>query len=104
MSEPGHGIPGLHVEGRWKADGAFEISGHHLGESLVPLMGKNEYEYAITVPVEQLDAFAAALGADAASGTEGIDAAWSAQESEIVRHGEKRWLTEHGIEHEFWSW
>ena len=101
--EPGHGIRGLHVGTQWKADGAFEISGHHLGESLIPLMGKDEYEYAITVPTDQLDALASALGADATAGAAGIDAAWSAQESEIVRHGEKRWLTEHGITHEFWS-
>jgi hypothetical protein len=103
MSATGHGIPGLHVEAQWKADGAFVISGHHLGESLVPLMGKNEYEYAITVPVDQLGAFASALGVDEAAGAAVIDAAWAKQESEIVRHGEKRWLTEHGIEHEFWS-
>jgi hypothetical protein len=86
------------------ADGAFEISGHHLGESLIPLMGKDEYEYVITVPVHHIAAFASALGADASAGAAGIDAAWSAQESEIIRHGEKRWLTEHGVEHEFWSW
>ena len=84
-----HGIPDLYVRTSRNAAGDFVIEGQHLGAGL----GRDDYEYYITVKAADLPSLATALGTD----TAGIDAAWAAQSGEIVRRGENRWLEEHGV-------
>jgi predicted NAD-dependent protein-ADP-ribosyltransferase YbiA (DUF1768 family) len=96
MTEDRFGIPGLSVSARLAADGSFVITGLHIGGG--EHIGRDDYEYVVTVRPAALPALAAALGTDLA----GIPEAWDALEVEIVQHGESRWLTEHDVEHETW--
>jgi hypothetical protein len=86
------GIDGLAVWGRMRGDGGFEIEGQHLGAG--GHIGKEDYEYLITVAAEDVPALARALGC----ADDGIVEAWDAQVDQIVStRGERTWLTEHGI-------
>jgi hypothetical protein len=96
MTEDRFGIPGLSVSARLTSEGTFMIYGLQVGGG--EPVGRDDYEYTITVQGAGLDALAAALGTDVA----GIPAAWDAHEVEIVTYGESRWLTEHEVEHETW--
>ena len=96
MTEDRFGIPGLSVSARLTPEGTFVIYGLHVGGG--EHIGRDDYEYTITVQGAGLDALAAALGTDVA----GIPVAWDAREVEVVTYGESRWLTEHDVEHETW--
>ena len=73
------------------SDGDLLISGHDLNGFL----DQDEYEYWITVPASQFPAIRAALGADADADVVGL---MTEHGEQIVKTGEKKWLTEHGIE------
>jgi hypothetical protein len=96
MTEDRFGIRGLSVSARLTPDGTFVISGLHVGGG--EHIGRDDYEYTITVQGVAIQALAAALGTDVA----GIAEAWDEQEVGIVTYGESRWLTEHDVEHETW--
>ena len=96
MTEDRFGIPGLSVSARFTPEGNFVIMGLHVGGG--EPVGRDDYEYAVTVHRAGLPALAAALGTD----VDGIPAAWDAREVEIVTYGESRWLSEHDVEHETW--
>jgi hypothetical protein len=96
MTEDRFGIPGLSVSARLTPEGTFVINGLHIGGG--EHIGRDDYEYVVTVESRALPALAAALETDVA----GIPAAWDALEVTIVQHGESRWLTEHDVEHETW--
>jgi len=96
MTEDRFGIPGLSVSARLTPEGTFVIYGLHIGGG--EHIGRDDYEYTITVQGAGLSALATALGTDVA----GIPAAWDAAEVAIVQHGESRWLSEHDVEHENW--
>lgn len=85
------GIDGLAVWGRRSPDGGFEIEGQHLGAGAI--VGKDDYEYIITVAPADLPRLAAALGTT----DDGVEAAWKLHEDAIVRRGERMWLALHGI-------
>jgi hypothetical protein len=86
MTEDRFGISGLSVSARLTPDGTFIIYGLHIGGG--EHIGRDDYEYTITVQGSALEALATALGTDVA----GIPAAWDAQEVAIVTYGESRWL------------
>jgi hypothetical protein len=96
MTEDRFGIPGLSVSARYTPEGTFVIYGLHIGGG--EHIGRDDYEYTITVQGAGLTTLAAALGTD----TAGIPDAWDAREVEIVTYGESRWLAEHDVEHETW--
>jgi hypothetical protein len=96
MTEDRFGIPGLSVSARLQADGSFVISGLHVGGG--EHVGRDDYEYVVTVHPAALPALATALGTD----VDGIPEAWDAAEVAIVQHGESRWLSEHDVEHQTW--
>lgn len=96
MTEDRFGIPGLSVSARLTPEGTFMVNGLHVGGG--EYIGRDDYEYTITVQGAGLDALAAALGTD----VPGIPEAWDAREVEIVTYGESRWLAEHEVEHETW--
>jgi hypothetical protein len=96
MTEDRFGIPGLSVTARLTPEGTFVITGLHIGGG--EHIGRDDYEYIVTVGSRALPALAAALQTDVA----GIPAAWDALEVTIVQYGESRWLTEHDVEHETW--
>lgn len=96
MTEDRFGIPGLSVTARLTPEGTFVITGLHVGGG--EHIGRDDYEYVVTVESRALPALAAALQTDVA----GIPAAWDALEVTIVHYGESRWLTEHDVEHETW--
>jgi hypothetical protein len=96
MTEDRFGIPGLSVSARFTPDGTFMIYGLHVGGG--EHIGRDDYEYTITVQGTGLEALATALGTDIA----GIAEAWDAHEVAIVTYGESRWLAEHDVEHETW--
>ena len=96
MTEDRFGIPGLSVSARLTPEGTFVIYGLHVGGG--EHIGRDDYEYTITVQGSGLAALAVALGTDVA----GIPAAWDAAEVAIVTYGESRWLAEHDVEHETW--
>ena len=96
MTEDRFGIPGLSVSARLTPEGTFVVYGLHLGGG--EHIGRDDYEYIVTVRPSALPALAAALETDVA----GIPAAWDALEVGIVQHGESRWLTEHEVAHETW--
>ena len=85
------GIDGLTVWAQFRDDGSFELEGVHRGAGAH--VGREDYEYFIKVAPEHLPALATALGC----AVDGILEAWSAQQDDIVRHGERRWLEEHGV-------
>ena len=95
------GIPGLTVTLERTERGGWRIVGQHLG-SAAP--GGAEYEYALSIVVDDVPTFAAALGVDSLrSDPAEIVAAWNDQVQQIVRGGEKRWLERHHIPHGFSS-
>jgi hypothetical protein len=96
MTEDRFGIPGLSVSARYTPEGTFVIYGLHIGGG--EHIGRDDYEYTITVQGAGLQTLAAALGTD----TAGIPDAWDVREVEIVTYGESRWLAEHDVEHETW--
>ena len=96
MTEDRFGIPGLSVSARLTPEGTFVVYGLHVGGG--EHIGRDDYEYTITVQGAGLNALAAALGTD----VDGIPAAWDAAEVAIVTYGESRWLAEHDVEHETW--
>jgi hypothetical protein len=96
MTEDRFGIPGLSVSARLTPEGTFIVYGLHVGGG--EHIGRDDYEYTITVQGAGLIALAAALGTD----VDGIPAAWDAAEVAIVTYGESRWLAEHDVEHETW--
>jgi hypothetical protein len=96
MTEDRFGIPGLSVSARLTPEGTFIVYGLHVGGG--EHIGRDDYEYTITVQGAGLVALAAALGTD----VDGIPAAWDAAEVAIVTYGESRWLAEHDVEHETW--
>ena len=96
MTEDRFGIPGLSVSARLTPEGTFVINGLHVGGG--EHIGRDDYEYIVTVAPPALPTLATALGTDVA----GIPEAWDALEVGIVTYGESRWLTEHDVEHETW--
>jgi hypothetical protein len=96
MTEDRFGIPGLSVSARLTPEGTFVVYGLQVGGG--EPIGRDDYEYTITVKGAGLASLAAALGTDVA----GIPVAWDAAEVGIVQYGESRWLTEHDVEHENW--
>jgi len=91
-----HGIPDLYVRTRFADDGDFIIEGQHLGEGA--RVGRQDYEYFITVKVADFAVFAEALGC----GLDDIQASWEEQSGVIVLHGERKWLAEHGVPNSLW--
>jgi hypothetical protein len=91
------GIDGLSVTTGFTSAGEFEIAGMHFGGGAI--VGRDDYEYVITVGAEGLPALAAALACD----IDGIQAAWDARQDEIVRRGEHRWLNEHNVPNSLWT-
>ncbi len=85
---------GLRVDVVARGDGDIVIEGQDLS-------GASEYEYVITVRRDQVPKLVAALG-----GSPGQDvlALLRAQGEEIVKHGERTWLQEHGVAFELWTW
>ena len=73
------------------SDGDLLISGHDLNGFL----DQDEYEYWIAVPASEFPAIRTALGADADVDVVGL---MTAHGEQIVKTGEKKWFTEHGIE------
>lgn len=90
-------IPGLGVWLEVLDGGTVRI----IGQDLQPPAGfGGEYEYSMTIAAADAPHLADALGTDLA----GIPEAWEAQVTGIVLGGgERRWLRDHGIPHEFWS-
>jgi hypothetical protein len=91
-----HGIPRLHVRASFSKTGDFVIEGQHLGAGAH--IGRQDYEYYVTVRVASLPALAAALGCE----VDGILAAWNEQSAVIVNRGERRWLAEHDVPSDVW--
>ena len=91
-----HGIPHLHVEAKFNAKGDFIIEGQHYGAGAH--VGREDYEYYVTIRSADLPALAAALGC----AVDTIQAAWHEQSAEIVRAGERTWLAEHDVPSELW--
>ncbi|CAN5479793.1 hypothetical protein BH09ACT4_BH09ACT4_20770 [soil metagenome] len=89
------GIDGLDVWATWD-NGTFHIEGLHIGAGAI--VGKEDYEYHLTVAAEHLPALARALGCAA----NGIMAAFDAQKDAIVLHGERKWLLEHDVPVSLW--
>jgi len=73
------------------SDGDLLISGHDLNGFL----DQDEYEYWSTVPASEFPAIRSALGADA---TADVVSLMTAHGEQIVKTGEKKWFTEHGID------
>ncbi|MEO8261849.1 MAG: hypothetical protein ABI566_04700 [Pseudolysinimonas sp.] len=90
------GIDGLSVWANWNPDGGFHIEGLHLGAGRI--VGKEDYEYHITVAKEDLPKLAAALGC----AEDAILQTFTAQLDAIVTAGERRWLTEHDVPNSLW--
>jgi len=91
-----HGIPDLYVRTRFGERGDFINEGQHFGEGA--RVGRQDYEYFITVKVGDFPVFASALGC----GEDEIQAAWEEQSGVIVRHGERKWLAEHNVPNSLW--
>jgi len=91
-----HGIPDLYVRTRFGERGDFIIEGQHFGEGA--RVGRQDYEYFITVKVGDFPVFASALGC----GENEIQAAWEEQSGVIVRHGERKWLADHNVPNSLW--
>jgi len=77
----------------WGANGKVVFQGQIL-------TGREEYEYAISVPSVDVPKLAAALGGEA---DEDVIALIVANGESIVRRGEKAWVESLGITPEFWS-
>lgn len=84
---------GLHVDAVARDDGDIVIEGQDLS-------GPGEYEYFLTVHRDQVSKLVAALG-----GSPGQDALELLQEQgdQIVKHGERTWLQEHGVASDVWT-
>ncbi|MDO8119726.1 hypothetical protein Q6346_00190 [Isoptericola sp. b490] len=84
----------LHVDAVERSDGTIVIEGQDLS-------GDGEYEYFLTVFGDQIPSLVVALG-----GKPGQDVlALLEQHGErIVRHGERRWLVEHHVMADLWTW
>ena len=91
-----HGIPDLHVEAKFTAKGDFVIEGQHFRAGAH--VGREDYEYYVTIRSADLPALAAALGCE----VEGIRAAWDEQSAVIVRAGERKWLAENNVPSDLW--
>jgi len=87
----------LRVEAILDHDGALTIAGHDLNGWL----DRDEYEYRITVPAAEVPRVVVALGGRA---HDDVLALLGAHAEQIVRSGERTWLTKHGIEHRFSSY
>jgi len=87
----------LRVDATLDHDGALTIA----GQDLNGWAGRDEYEYWITVPAAEVPRVVVALGGRA---HDDVLALLEAHAEQIVRSGERTWLTEHSIEHRFSSY
>ena len=90
------GVDGLDVWATWNHDGGFHIEGLHIGGGA--LVGREDYEYHITVAKDDLSKLAEALGCS----PDAILDAFEQQKDLIVHRGEHRWLTEHDVPSSLW--
>jgi hypothetical protein len=90
------GVDGLDVWATWNQDGGFHIEGLHIGGGA--LVGRDDYEYHITVAKADLPQLANALDCD----LHDILEAFEQQKETIVHRGEHRWLTEHDVPSSLW--
>jgi hypothetical protein len=91
---------GLTVTARRGANDNLVISGQDLRPSPIPGGEITEYEYGLSVATTDIPTVLAALRAEPDADV--LDVLESAG-PELVKVGESRWLTEIGVEAEFWS-
>ena len=88
----------LHVDVVLTAQGDLVFEGQDLDP---PMRDIDEYEYWVTVPAAEVPRVVLALGGRA---RDDVLALLETHAEHIVRTGERTWLTEHGIEHGFFSY
>lgn len=88
-----------HVRARLTSDGALVVEGQDLGPGVERIFGRSEYEWALTVPADEVEGFLASIDSTGRP----VLGAVADHFHGPAAHQLKAHLDEHGITHEFWS-